>query len=270
MRDSSTDMTCRNCGSRLQGPFCSDCGQEARDLDLTLREMLGELLGNLMSFDSRVWRTAVPLLFRPGDLTARYLSGQRVRFVPPVRLYVFVSIVYFLLLALLSPEIDVVRGMSDAPEAETAQEVVEELDEPRPPGPVVDDPEGLRRRFVQGMSYLMFLLMPAFGGLVKVAYLGRGRPYLHHLLFSVHFHAFLFALLIVSVLLEASGLGLLGVVGGALPTLAVPVYLFVALRRVYGGRWWATLLRTGLLGIGYLVVLSAAVAAMSYTIYNFW
>jgi hypothetical protein len=263
-------MRCRNCSSELQGPFCSDCGQEARDLDLSLREIVAELFGNLMSFDSRVWRTAVPLLFRPGDLTARYLAGQRVRFVPPVRLYVFVSIVYFLLLALLSPELGVVRGMSDAPEAGAAPEVVEGLDEPRPAGPVVDDPERLRRQFVQGMSYLMFFLMPVFGGLVKVVCAGRRRPYLHHLLFAVHLHAFLFALLIVAVLLEASGVWLLGAVGGALPTLAVPVYLLVALRRVYGGRWWTTLLRTGVLGISYLAVLIAAVSVMAYSIYSLW
>jgi hypothetical protein len=270
VRDSRTSVSCRNCGSLLQGPFCSDCGQEARDLDLTLREMLGELLGNLMSFDSRVWRTAVPLLFLPGDLTARFLAGQRVRFVPPVRLYVFVSLVYFLLLALLSPGFQEVRGMNDAPDAEAVPEVAQGLGEPRAPGPAVDDPDRLRRQFLQGMSYLMFFLMPAFAGLVKVAYRGRGRPYLHHLLFAVHLHAFLFALLIVAVLLEASGVRLLGAVGGALPALAVPVYLFVALQRVYGGRWWVTLLRTGALGVSYLILLSAAVAAMAYTIYNFW
>ena len=263
-------MNCRNCGSRLQGSFCSDCGQEARNLDLSLRQLLGELFGNLVSFDSRVWRTAVPLLFRPGDLTARYLAGQRVRFVPPIRLYVFVSIVYFLLLALLSPEIQVVRGTTEAPDMETAQEVVEGLDDSRAAGAFADDPERLRRRFLQGFSYLMFLLMPLFGGLLKVVYAGRGRPYLHHLLFAVHFHAFLFVLLVLTVLLEASGVGLLTFVGGALPTLAIPVYLVVALRRVYGGRWWTTLLRTGVLGFSYLVVLSAAVSAMAYTIYNFW
>ncbi len=113
-------MNCRHCGPRLQGPFSSDCGQEARDLDLSLRQLPGELFGNLMSFDSRAWRTVVPLLFRPGDLTAHYLAGQRVRFVPPIRLYDFVSIVYFLLLALLSPEVEVVREISPAPDRQGA------------------------------------------------------------------------------------------------------------------------------------------------------
>lgn len=261
--------TCRNCSSRLEGPFCSQCGQKARKLDLSLAELLGELLGNLISFDSRIWRTVVPLFLRPGDLSARYLAGQRVRFVPPVRLYVFVSIIYFLLLAWLGPETEVVRGMEAASEAEAPQEVIEQMDVPESLASVMADPDRFRRNFVQGMSYLMFFLVPVFGSLVGLVYAGRQRPYLHHLVVAVHLHAFVFALLSVGILLEASGSGLLGGVGELL-TLAIPVYLFMALRRVYGGRRWATLLRTGVLGVGYLVILTLAVSAMAFGLAYLW
>lgn len=230
-------------------------------MDLSLREILGELLGNLISFDSRVWRTLVPLVIRPGELTARYLDGQRVRFVPPVRLYIFVSILHFLLLAWLGPtahpEID---GRVVTNPAEVA-ESVEELGLPSQLEAVMGDPAGFRARLLQALSYLMFFLVPAFAGLLSLAYLGRRRPYLHHLLFAVHFHAFVFLLLSVRVLLESPEMELLASAGELL-TLAIPVYLFFGLRRVYGGRLSLAALRTLFLAVTYTLILSLSVAAL--------
>ncbi len=89
---------CRNCGAPLTGPWCAQCGQRLRDLDRPFLALLSEFLENVLSFDGRAARTLRLLLFRPGELTCRYLAGQRVRFVPPVRLFVIVLVVFFLAL----------------------------------------------------------------------------------------------------------------------------------------------------------------------------
>ncbi len=89
---------CENCKAPLNGPFCSNCGQE---VDSTLKYfwvVILHLLDDIFSFDSRASRTLVPLVARPAFLTNEYFAGRRVHFVPPLRLYLFISIVFFITL----------------------------------------------------------------------------------------------------------------------------------------------------------------------------
>lgn len=90
--------TCLDCGARLLGPYCHRCGQEASERVVPLRRLLGDALGDLFAFDSRVWRTVRLLFARPGFLTAEWRRGRRARYVPPLRLYVFVAALFFLVL----------------------------------------------------------------------------------------------------------------------------------------------------------------------------
>jgi hypothetical protein len=91
---------CANCGERLYGPFCAACGQRDADLRRPLREMLGEWLGAVVAFDSRMARTFPPLVLKPGFLTEEFLAGRRVRYVHPLKLYLAVSLVFFIGLAM--------------------------------------------------------------------------------------------------------------------------------------------------------------------------
>ncbi|MGB1290785.1 MAG: DUF3667 domain-containing protein, partial [Pseudoalteromonas sp.] len=102
---------CDNCHQTVSGEFCSHCGQS---LDSTLKyfwAVILHLLDDIFSFDSRASRTIWPLMFRPGFLTSEYFAGRRVHYVPPLRLYLFISIVFFLVLKLTvsaeeKPELD--------------------------------------------------------------------------------------------------------------------------------------------------------------------
>ncbi len=91
---------CRNCGQELRGRFCSDCGQEQIEARGRSRRLFKELLRDEFQFNSRVSRTVPPLLFKPGFLAQEYLAGRRARYLPPLRAYIFVSVVMFALLAL--------------------------------------------------------------------------------------------------------------------------------------------------------------------------
>ena len=89
---------CDNCHQALNGKFCANCGQS---VDSTLKYfwvVILHLLDDIFSFDSRAIRTLWPLIVRPAFLTNEYFSGRRVHYVPPLRLYLFISIVFFITL----------------------------------------------------------------------------------------------------------------------------------------------------------------------------
>ena len=93
---------CLNCGTPLKGPFCYYCGQPDRNFMRFFPVLLREFLEDFLELDSRFVRTMKPLLFKPGRLTRDYLEGRRFRYTPPMRLYLFSSIAFFLLAAMMS------------------------------------------------------------------------------------------------------------------------------------------------------------------------
>ncbi|KGJ92244.1 DUF3667 domain-containing protein [Colwellia psychrerythraea] len=89
---------CENCHLPLNGPYCANCGQEADSKLKYFWVVIMHLLDDIFSFDSRASRTLWPLIFRPAFLTNEYFAGRRVHYVPPIRLYLFISIVFFITL----------------------------------------------------------------------------------------------------------------------------------------------------------------------------
>lgn len=88
---------CQNCGTELQGPYCHYCGQPDKNFFRFFPALLREMMGDLLDFDSRISRTLKPLLFQPGKLATDYMQGRRFRYTSPVRLYLFSSIIFFVL-----------------------------------------------------------------------------------------------------------------------------------------------------------------------------
>ena len=101
---------CLNCGTALAGPFCHYCGQPDKNLLRFFPVLLRELLADFLDFDSRFARTMKPLLFHPGKLTRDYLDGRRFRYTPPLRLYIFASMAFFLIAAMLASSAVTSRG----------------------------------------------------------------------------------------------------------------------------------------------------------------
>lgn len=92
---------CANCGARLTGKYCGQCGQRHHDHPVhDFWHFISEALEDLTHADSRLWQTLSALLFRPGFLTREFLEGRRVRYLPPVRLYLVVSVVFFIIVGL--------------------------------------------------------------------------------------------------------------------------------------------------------------------------
>jgi len=111
---------CRNCGDPTVGNYCPVCGQRKLEVRVSLRQMLLEVLDDQLALNSALPRTLVALLFRPGFLTREYVNGRIVRYIPPLRLYLVTSVIFFLLLSFKSNGIDLKQDVAAAKERAAA------------------------------------------------------------------------------------------------------------------------------------------------------
>jgi hypothetical protein len=91
------EKSCLNCGTRLSGAYCSACGQRAH-IHRSVRAFFQDLLQSLFNFEGKIWRTLPMLAWRPGEMTRRYIAGERARFISPVALYLFTVFAMFAVL----------------------------------------------------------------------------------------------------------------------------------------------------------------------------
>jgi len=262
---------CLNCGEPLHGAFCSTCGQRVVPPRPSLRELLGEAFAEFSGWDGKLATTLRLLITRPGQLTIDFLEGKRARYITPLRLYLSVSLVYFLLSAAapasLAPgevakvgsvgNTNVTVGIgSHTPDQLTADQreviLASVASAPKPLRPALrrlaKDPQGFQKDFTEVMPKLMFALLPVFALILALFY--RGRGFVEHLYFTIHLQTFLFVALGLGVLARFTNLVVLIIATGILTFVWAPLYAHFSLRRVYGGTNGGTLLKE--LGIGAL------------------
>ncbi len=126
--DSATDSHCQNCGRPLDGLFCSHCGQEARDVRRPFLWLLRDALRVLFDLDSRAYKTVYYLFTRPAFLSDEYVKGRRHSYTPPLRLFLVISIGFFIIVG-LSNQITSFRESISTP----ASQVVEPADPAQAP-----------------------------------------------------------------------------------------------------------------------------------------
>lgn len=363
---------CQNCGEPLLGEHCYFCGQPTKGLVRHFGSIIGDFLDSVFELDSRTLRTLAPLLFKPGYLSNEYFAGRRIRYVSPVRLFVFMSLVAFfaaqlsfsidgdgadgtpvivdgegddlrsLRSATTVAEVEKIRddavarleegkkqaagvpgvgeGLDAAEQAIVAQarkriealEGAAERGEPPPPpeaddgspsitigggepwdaetnpleidwlpdaanrklnqqigrakdnlAEIRDDPNKLKDAFLSTVPTTLFVLLPLFALLLKVAYLFKRRLYMEHLIVALHSHSFLCFGLLLAIVFDALNGWTSGSVFSVLfRTLEIvtlvwmPVYVLLMQKRVYGQGWIMTLLKYGVLGTCYLFLIS--------------
>lgn len=92
------DKTCLNCRYVVENRFCSNCGQENTDTRKTFYHLFIHFIEDLTHYENAFWKTIKNLLFKPSALTKEYLSGKRLSYLAPVRLYIFISFITFFLI----------------------------------------------------------------------------------------------------------------------------------------------------------------------------
>lgn len=127
-----TATVCANCGQRRSDRFCPKCGQNDRDYIRSLPPLLGDILKETFEINSRIANTLKPMFFKPGELACEFSRNRRASYIPPIRLYLFASIVFFFLLPLIAnlgarPEAKIDAAERDEERAEL-QKASEDVD----------------------------------------------------------------------------------------------------------------------------------------------
>jgi hypothetical protein len=380
----ATDIQfCPNCNAPLTGAFCDQCGQRNADLRRTVWSFLWEVTEDFITLESRFLRTAGLLVFLPGVLTKSYVEGKRASYVPPVRLYLIVSLLFFVSLSLTNVAIvrivvepvdqrsvservfDNVKGLNslarlkeadpgetpglieqrervrkflaqleerlissgepaeggaqtpadieiengevqigdteesegtiningrlyrlqvrmfsaldaEAGEVEVPEdflkESVENLERPESAADKfgIDvirgfrtaalEPQKVNDLFNKWLPRGMILLLPFFAILMRVFYWGRNNRLIKQLIFSLHFHTYIFVVLTLLMLAQV----FLGSLVSAWIFLgAVPLYLFVAMKVLSGQGWIRTTFKYAFVTTIYAVVLATTVGTIT-------
>lgn len=314
-------LTCPSCHSVFLGPFCAQCGQPRDVHRRRIGKLIHDVLKDIISFDSRILRTIYALLLKPGELTAAYRDGRTQGYVPAVRLYLFTSLFFFVVLstahiAILQLQVSLIpytittdnsgqsyiqkAGKKEAIDAEEKAEVLkqqgvgpvyysseshslifapvlpevkqlpqalekklaengdddgddairigknkiditEKINELQ--NAVAHNPAALNKPLSEWIARVLFLLLPVFALLLALFYVRQRRDFyfVDHMVFSLNYHSFGFALLLMAAALKQTSVGI-----HALYCIPVGLwlYLLLSLRRVYRQSWFWTVVKT--------------------------
>ena len=243
MSDAGPDVArCANCRTPLTGVYCAHCGQKVKPLDPTMRELAGDVFSEVTDVDGKLLRSVRYLFTRPGFLSREHAEGRRASYVSPVRLYLVFSVAFFAAASLVAQR----EGMFEA------------QDNPAPAA-VLD---GAQSTFETWLPRIMFVLVPLCGLCVMAFARSARRHYPAHFHFSLHLHAFWFALFAFMAPLEwvvskrVSDVMSLGRIAVLL------VYGVIAFRAAYGGGWGRAVGRAAGVFVTYMLLVGLAFAGI--------
>jgi len=320
---------CLNCGTILEGKFCHNCGQENLQIKESFGHMINHAVSDYFHFDHQFFHTLKPLLFKPGTLTNEYMAGRRTQYLHPVKMYIFISLVFFFFYMKDNKNEPVKFNETD----KTEEGIIYSTKTGKAKGPVADTvknknnaeeslvlfgidvndkktykdyladqqklPAGERdnflERYLKKKSYdwksngkgaksmfaeafkhnvpkMMFILLPLFALILKVAFWKNRKFYVEHLIYSFHLHCFLFLFLaltfVLAFILPQSWEDVNDWVN-IFAFFYINWYIYKSLKAVYQRSRWRTISKMLGIGIMYMLALStcflivAAVTALT-------
>jgi len=285
--------TCPNCNNDFDAhfKFCPNCGQENKKINLHFRYFISEFLSAGFNLDSKIFRTLKLLIFYPGMLTKEFIAGKHKSYLPPVRLYLVVSLIYFSLLSFINTDFinnqpdetekddqPVLFGLSDTDSIKpklpqvidnvivsTEKDTVREESKIKQIFKKLNTREGRRafnKRLPDYISMGMFILLPLTAFIFYLMFY-RNTLYIHHLVFTLHLQSLMYILFIVINLIE------LGIDNKIIDWVNVILFLFFLLiwiKKFYGIGWfksiWKSIVFLFFYGIVFLLFL-AVVAGLN-------
>lgn len=292
---------CPNCGFETSHNYCAQCGQETHLHNETFWGMVMHFIGHYFHYDSKFWQTVKTLLFSPGKLTLAYWNKQRMRYIPPISLYIFISAVFFLVV-IINPHkmLKAHKGevmMTDVPRPSDDSIVKRrriedsvnhgkkswtEFDEKRDTanllhylhikGEKIEEETGgnlgeyMLDHIYHTIPKVFFFMIPLMAFFLKLLFFRRKDMYFStHSVFSLHVHSFIFTVLLLSYIPLVKDIPHLTM---ALICLIL-VYTSIALHKAYNAGWARAILSGLVLGAVYFIFLIIAVIVDILAIFYF-
>jgi|AntDeeMinimDraft_8_1070380.scaffolds.fasta_scaffold00043_20 hypothetical protein len=244
----STSTLCKNCNSELQGDYCHHCGQQDKQYMRSVFAVVGDLFGEIGHWDSRFYRTLRGLFLSPGFLSLEFVKGRHASYVPPLRLYFFISLISFMVLTLL---IDIDFKPQSPEDIEKAKQTHEQVQKSLPDDAqlfvedsetgaakpltaslegtdipfmtekeeteleiklqhLTENPAQFVKKLISITPQMMLLMLPFWALFLKLIYLFGHRYYLEHLTVALHTHAFMLLTLMIVTIIDQSISPLIG------------------------------------------------------------
>lgn len=281
-------IDCPNCGYKAQYNYCSRCGQATHLHKDTFWGLIVHFVAHYFHYDSKFWNTIKMLWIKPGALTIAYRNKQRMRFIDPISLYIFVSAVFFLCFFTVTDGFIKNKDFGGSKNnAGVKSEQYEDTKSERAKKEEIENETEFDRRISSGVRKAsenkeilketakmlihnipkgVFFMIPIMAFMLKLLFVRRKEAYfVDHGIFALHYHSFWFSLMLLMFINPFSDFtstlsGIL-MLGGA-------VYFVAALKRTYNIGILRSVFYSIIIGSIYsaflLVVLLANVA---YTLY---
>ena len=277
---------CGNCGATLTGIYCSVCGQHAHESARSVSALFHDAWHLFTHVDGRLWQSLYLLLVRPGRLTQEYFAERRARYLPPVRLYLVLSVLFFGFVVLTPQSANPTSGSPGADKTRSASQSVQSnkrggftldtsdctksftslkwLENPLRRAcmrQVNTGGQAVTSAFFRSIPKMMFVFVPLIALAMLLLYWRPRRYYVEHLVFFLHIHAAVFLILLLEALAawmaESFGWRTFGEWVILFTTLYIVWYVYRAMRVYYAQGRLVTLGKFIFVGFAYTVGLGA-------------
>jgi hypothetical protein len=278
------ESNCLNCGAEVKGKFCSACGQENIDTRESFFHMVFHFVSDYFHFDSKFFRSLIPLFTKPGFLTKEYWEGRRAKYIHPLRVFFFSTIIFVIATSSFYKRFGnefrtkVVHGdttlakydsayLASLPpntklyvpsekDSLTVQQIRDEkVAEARQLGKFKVSLD----KVFSNLKYITFLLLPIYAIYFRLAYRKQRPYYVDHLIYSMHLMTFMYCLFSVTLflpLLPFISLTLMRQIS----VLIILVYIGFSMHYLYRQAWWKTILKS--LIVTFVLAFTTVIAIM--------
>ncbi|MFD0964075.1 DUF3667 domain-containing protein [Pseudofulvibacter geojedonensis] len=283
-------ISCPNCKTHLKEEmnFCFNCGQENHIRRVTVKMLINDFTSTYFSFDNKLFRSLKFLLFKPSFLSLEYLNGKIEAYLRPIRLYVFISFFFFILLGVTSngsvinnivdtrnDKIEKVAEEQDKTLAdkttkyEQEDTLIEDIDADfeEKMKQIFSDKKEARNFFnylQNKLPILLFAMIPVLGFILFISFYKKEYFYIDHLVFALHLQAFLFVMLSITTIID----WMFSEDVGGFAFLALLIYGFIAAKKFYKRSIISTLFRLLIVGVLHVFISIIALTTFFFVVMN--
>ena len=222
----NTEKKCKNCDSKLVGIFCFNCGQKS-DQHVLFSEIKKDFLDEAFDYDARIFKTLKYLFSKPGFLTKEYWIGKRVKYLQPIKLYILSSVFYYFINSLIkSTQTHFILANQIATKIINVKNYY-----------IIED-----KILSYGQEIELLFFTPLTGAVLMILYKSKNKPFLHHMIASVHLSSFIFIFITILNIISKIFYSIENLV--SLLYLVIPIYSVMMVRYIYEDSLHTSILKT--------------------------